>query len=447
MKTKTAILVCCLGLTLALTSCDTTFENPNAASEDQVLSSVEGLRSLAIGMRRQYSVVTLSSVIRASGLSTREFGVVVGFTNPQEIELGGTALPAENGILTGLWSNNYRVMGMAEQLIDNAGDVVGEPATANAFLALGYFFKAVSLGNLAQFYEAMPLSVDPDGDGVFASRQEALQEAVRLLEAGIAALGGQPVPSDFQRIVLGTTDFDLNLCLNAYLARYQLFLGNNAEAAAAAGNALQNPSSKSVFTYDDGNSNENPLYIQTTLEPATYKPVDNFGLDPAVFTVDPNDGRLAFYLSPSDAIGESSRIPVETMHGFFDVIDEPIPVYLPGEMHLIRAEAAARSNDIAGAISALNQVLQKTDDPFGVNANLPAYSGAQTQGAILQEIFRNRRIELFLTGMSLEDSRRLGQPEPPNPASFESFNRNRNFYPYPQTERDNNPNTPANPSI
>ncbi len=446
MKKTIAILATCLGLTVALTSCDTTFENPNAASEDQVLSSVEGLRSLAIGMRRQYSVVTLSSVIRASGLSTREFGVVVGFTNPQEIELGGTALPAENGILTGLWSNNYRVMGMAEQLIDNA-DVVGEPATSNAFRALGHFFKAVSLGNLAQFYESMPISVDPDGDGEFVPRQQALQEAVQLLETGLSALGGQPVPDDFQRLVLGTTDFDLNLCMNAYLARYQLFLGNNDAAAAAASAALQNPSAKSVFTYDDGNSNENPLYIQTTLEPATYKPVDNFGLDPAVFAVDPNDGRLAFYLSPGDEIGESSRIPVEVMHGFFDVIDEPIPVYLPGEMYLIQAEAAARNNDIPGAIAALNRVLEKTDDPFGVNANLPAYSGPQTQGALLQEIFRNRRIELFLTGMSLEDSRRLGQPEPPNPASFDSFNRNRNFYPYPQTERDNNPNTPPNPSI
>ena len=111
MKTTIAAIACCLGLLLGMSACDTTFENPNAASEDQVLSTVNGLRALAIGMRREYSVTTLSSVIRTSGLSAREFAVVVGFTNPQEIELGGTALPAENGILTGLWSNNYRVMG------------------------------------------------------------------------------------------------------------------------------------------------------------------------------------------------------------------------------------------------------------------------------------------------------------------------------------------------
>ena len=84
---------------------------------------------------------------------------------------------------------------------------------------------------------------------------------------------------------------------------------------------------------------------------------------------------------------------------------------------------------------------------FGVNAGLPAYSGPQTAAALLDEIFKQRRIELFLTGVSLEDSRRLDRPPPPNPASYESYNRNRNFYPYPQTERDNNPNTPANPTI
>ena len=43
----------------------------------------------------------------------------------------------------------------------------------------------------------------------------------------------------------------------------------------------------------------------------------------------------------------------------------------------------------------------------------------------------------------LLDLRRFGRPAPP--ASFTE--RNRNFYPYPQQERVNNPNTPADPAI
>ena len=62
--------------------------------------------------------------------------------------------------------------------------------------------------------------------------------------------------------------------------------------------------------------------------------------------------------------------------------------------------------------------------------------------AVLDEIFRQRRAELFLHGTGWEDSRRLGQPGP----SANMFERNRDFYPYADQERLNNPNTPADPA-
>ena len=437
----------CVMLALAMTSCDTNFENPNAASEDQVVSTVDGLQSLAIGMRRTYSISFLSPMIRSSALSTREFAVVVGFTNPQEIELGGSALPPENGILTGIWSNAYRVMGMADQIIDNA-EVIGEPATRGAFLATGYLFKGMALGTLAQFYAELPIAVDPAGEGEFRPREEAVQEAVRLLRAGLDNVPAA-VPDAFRNDVLGSSDFNLRQCLNAFIARYELVLGNYSASIAAATAAVADyPDVRSAWMYDDGNSNENPLYIQTTLEPATYRPVDNFGFDPAQFVVDSDDGRLDFFLEDRDEIGETSRIPVETMRGFFDTISEPIPVFVPGEMYLTIAEAHARSGDIGSAISNLNAVLTKDDDPFGINADTDAYSGSQTQADVLLAIYRHRRIETFLNGTSLEDHRRFFPSfTPPSEGDYDLYERNRNYYPYPQTERDNNPNTPSNPSI
>lgn len=430
---------------LTLTSCDLSFDNPNAAGESEVVSTPEGLRALAIGMRRTYAVSTVSSVVRSSGLAAREFGVVVGFTNPQEIEFGGTALPTENGILEGLWLNNYRVMGMAEQIIDGA-EIFADANARNSFLALGHLFKALTLGNLSMFYEQFPTTVVPGGDGTFTSRTAALEEAVQLLEDGLAALSGTTLPADFQQTVLGTENFDMNAVMNAYLARYQLFLGNYDAAIGAANDALT-ASTISVFVYDAGGGNENPLYLETTQEPATLRPLDNFGFDPADFAVPDADGRKAFYLEPLDEIGIASRLPVETMRGFFDTVDEAIPVYLPGEMQLIIAEAEARQGDLGAAIVALNEVRTKTDDPFGVNAGLEPYSGPETQEAVLMDIYRNRRVELFLAGTSLEDSRRFNRPAPPPEGSYETFTRTRNFFPYPQTERDNNPNTPADPGL
>jgi hypothetical protein len=91
--------------------------------------------------------------------------------------------------------------------------------------------------------------------------------------------------------------------------------------------------------------------------------------------------------------------------------------------------------------------LEKTDDALGVNAGLPAWAGdASSQTDILEDIYKNRCIELFITGQRLEDSRRFHPDLDPNINSTTN-ERNRNYYPYPSIERDNNPNTPADPAI
>ena len=445
MRRKT-ILAVAFGLSISVlgTSCDS-FENPNAASEDQVVNTLDGLQALAIGMKREYQINSLDEFIRASGLSARELGVVLGFTNPQDLEAGGSNLRADNGIPVTIWATSFRVLGMADAIIENAPNVISDAPTRNAFLATGYLFRAIALGNLYMFWESYPTAASSDGKGEFVPRATALQGAIADLEAGLSALGGADPPAGFRTAVFGTNSFDLRAVLEAHLARYNGFLGNHAAAIAAANRALSGATTISQWSYEATNPNQ--MWVQTNLEPATYRPLDNFGFDSTAYVVPDEDGRKAFFLVPSDAIGESSRLPVETMAGFFRDQADPIPVYLPGEMYLIRAEAEARSGNLAGATVSINMVREKTDDPWGVNAGLGPYDGPQTAEALLTEIYRNRRVELFLTGLSLEDSRRFGRPIQPSPPDFNSYDRNRNFYPFPQTERDNNPNTPADPAI
>jgi len=135
------------------------------------------------------------------------------------------------------------------------------------------------------------------------------------------------------------------------------------------------------------------------------------------------------------------------MLGFFATQTTSIPLYLDGEMLLIKAEANARLSNLTDAVTNLNLVLEKTDDALGVNAGLPAWAGdASSQTDILEDIYKNRCIELFITGQRLEDSRRFHPDLDPNINSTTN-ERNRNYYPYPSIERDNNPNTPADPAI
>ena len=111
-------------------------------------------------------------------------------------------------------------------------------------------------------------------------------------------------------------------------------------------------------------------------------------------------------------------------------------------LYALEAEAHARTNNLTNAVTALNQVLAKTTDAFSLGAAQPAYSGANTQAAILEEIYRNRCMELYMSGMKLEDSRRFVRPGPGQTGA----ERTRNFYPYPQQERDANTNTPNDPA-
>jgi hypothetical protein len=69
-----------------------------------------------------------------------------------------------------------------------------------------------------------------------------------------------------------------------------------------------------------------------------------------------------------------------------------------------------------------------------------------TEASLQTEILRQRRAELYLQGLALADSRRLG-PEVSDRDNPSFSERARNFYPYPDQESRNNPNTPENPDF
>ena len=103
------------------------------------------------------------------------------------------------------------------------------------------------------------------------------------------------------------------------------------------------------------------------------------------------------------------------------------PVYLPDEMRLIMAEVHARQGRLPEALVLVNAV--RTPCASALNepvACLPALTLADvsTQPAMLAEILRQRRYELYLQGVRWSDLRRFGvTPKYP-------------FMPVPTSERD-----------
>ena len=424
------------GLLLLQSGCDLNITNPNAPSEEQVLTTTEGVEALAVGMQEYYATTTLESVLLVSGTTSREVAVNNTLANLVNLEDGGPDLPPSNADVLRIWSRNYRVVGMAEELRAAAPDLPFEAGTESGILTLADLFQAMALGNIAQHFEQGSLTTNRTEPVPFVSRNELFDEALRLLNRARTRLNDTP-PSGAFTDNIRVSGLDLRNTINAYRARYHLFAGNWSDAATAA--AAVDLEATSTFGYDD--ESPNPVW-NSIVRADDFAPRDAFGSA----ATNPADARLDFFFSPTDAVSTPNELPIEGIAGFFSSVDTELPLYVPGEMLLIQAEARVQQNNLAEAKSALNAVRTKTadEDPLGIGANLPAYDGPQTTAALLDAIHQERRAELFLQGVALEDMRRLGpdQPDPDDP-----FARSRNFYPYPQQERQNNPNTPANPDI
>ena len=436
MKIKQFIILAAMPFLMLLGSCEKEYLNPNAATSEEALNSVDGLLGMVVGLKRSYSVGALSSLfnlVSANGLSTGELYVInTGNGELAALEAGNQTLGNSNAFVSNIWASLNIVNANSQLLIENASNI-SDVRTSTAVLVYGHFFKALAIGTMAQFWEQVPTQATTAADfldGKFATfkpREQALADAIALLEAGATAIAANP-PSAYFNSKVGT-GIDIANATAALLARYYNMLGQHDNALAAAGKV--DLTKKSVFAFDA--LNQNPVFRTALVNNNTYDGLHNFGLE-GELAPDPNDGRIPFYLG-------SNPLTNVKVQGFFKADNDAIPVYLPGEIILVRAEALARKNDLPGAIAELNKVLTKTDDAFNLNANLPVYSGPETQEAVLREIYRNRCIELYMSGMKLEDSRRFGRPGPPG------GERNRNFYPYPLRERDNNPNTPADPPV
>ncbi|KAA3633052.1 MAG: RagB/SusD family nutrient uptake outer membrane protein, partial [Bacteroidetes bacterium] len=255
-----------------------------------------------------------------------------------------------------------------------------------------------------------------------------LQNAISDLETAKSYIDGG-LSSQIQSKIFSSVD--LPNSVNALLARFNLMAGNYTDALNSA--EAVDLSATSNWEYDA--AVPNPLAFWFGSQNVTQARDLNFGL-PDDLLPDADDERVPFYAEQPEP-GNFQLI------GFWTDNLNEIPVYLPGEIMLIKAEAQARNNKLMEAVTELDAVLTKTgaDDAFGLGANLPEYSGEMTQEAILEEIYRNRRIELYLTGLSLEDTRRFDRPGEGEPDA----ERNKDYYPYPNAERDNNSQTPDNP--
>ncbi|MDZ7898473.1 MAG: hypothetical protein U5N85_10680 [Arcicella sp.] len=76
---------------MMLTNCNMDIKNPNGPTDGQILTSRDGLITLSVGLRQNYSTLGLGALILTPGTTARELKGITTFTNIIEIEAGGRA--------------------------------------------------------------------------------------------------------------------------------------------------------------------------------------------------------------------------------------------------------------------------------------------------------------------------------------------------------------------
>lgn len=435
---KLLIVTITLALLLTQFACQKEYLNPSTISQPQAVSSSDGLMTLCNGLQYRYTTNGALSVLynatAGAGLTTRELNVLnVGNIEEANLAVGGGNVNNGNGVVRNIWTQTQLIRANADLILANANVANSDPGVKSGIVGYASIFRALSLGTLAQFFEQAPITSVTNAP--FVPRLQVLQEAISTLEAAATQVNAAPVSAGFTgKVVSGVSVAN---AIQALIARYALFAGDYDKAIAAAQKASL--TTKSLFNFDD--NTRNPLFETTFGNLNVFQPTNaSLGLTGAL-APSPGDLRIPFLTK----VSTNTAVTPVIATAFYTANNAPIPLYLPGEMLLIQAEAYARKGDLVNAVAQLNKVLTKTpaQDAYGLGAGLPAYSGPQTADAILLEILRNRNIELAFQGFRLEDSRRFNRPAPGAAGS----ERNRNFFPYPRTERDNNTATPADPAI
>jgi hypothetical protein len=406
-------------------ACSLDKTNPNAPSEEQVITTSEGIITLAVGLQSQYAD-NVNIFLRAPALVTDEWGTrPVALAADQSLVTGNP--DPTFGVVSDPFAAAYRIARTADILIANAGKAslnLGTGMTAG-ITSLSKLMKAMALGNLTLQYQQLPANA---GVGALPLPRTQVQDSViALLEsarADIASVTDADL-AGFRSRVLGS-GIDLRNTIDAMLARYYLFRGQYTNALAAAQRV--SPTILSQLTYP--NPGLNPIYNYSAVSRYT-------GARKSFFTeAAPGDQRPNYWaIRTAGQPGQPDSVFDFRKYG---ARNDAYPLYIPDEMVLIQAEVYARQGNLPQARTLLNAVhtdaTAQGDEPV---AGLPALTDAQlaTESDILTQLLYERRYELYAQGVRWEDLRRL-RPYTAKRPSIE-------FLPYPQSECDVNPANPC----
>jgi len=391
---------------LSFSSCKKDYGNLNTSTpEDFLNNATKGqLNNLVTGtesaLRNNLALylddigVLGREVYRFANSEPRYYTDLLGANDAQ---LQGTGFYIAN-----VWASRYRVVKNCNLLIEatNNSKLISD-AEKKGYIAFAKTIKAYQLVLALNLTNANGIRLDvsnPDQLGPVVGYDEGLTAIAALLDEAKTDFGTAQISFPLSSGFAGFTDaaglIEVNRAIAARVAVYRKQWG----AALAALN-------ESFFNLN-GNFNTGIFNIFSTgigdqLNPAFFPKNSNgearaahpsYAADIAV-----NDDRINKAPLRNAPISNSGLTSDRDVWVYTSSL-APIPIIRNEELILIYAEANIQTNHFTEAITAINKIR--------TGHNLPAYNGAETKDALIDEMLKQRRYSLYFEGHRWLDVRR-----------------------------------------
>jgi starch-binding outer membrane protein, SusD/RagB family len=417
-----------------LGACSLDLQNPNAPTESQVTTSVDGVIALATGLQSRFST-SYGNFAYMAGLVTDEFSATsAALISISDAEQG--AVPSGTGIADNVFNSVYRTVRTADDLLVGSDALADqfEPGTRSGLRALAYALKAEALGEALQSYQKIPIKTYGITAPTYVPRSEALPYVRALLDSAALEITTTP-PSGFFTSNILTPGVNLTNTIQLFRARYARIANDDATALAASNLvARSGPAALSVLTFPAPTVNFYANVTGGTNGIAVRRQWRT--------SMVPQDQRFPYFVTPSTTLVGRINAPLDPWSRYASP-QAPLPVYMPDEALLIKAEALANQNNVAASQAVVDSVRTDCTGNRGIDdpkACLPALSGQLTKDQLLTEIYTQRKYELLGTGLRWEDSRRRNAIIGPVASPGIPTSGQRCWLPYAVGDRNANPN-------
>ncbi|HYW30264.1 MAG TPA: hypothetical protein VE869_02075, partial [Gemmatimonas sp.] len=218
--------------TATVGGCNLDLQNPNAPTEQQVITNVDGVIALATGLQARFAA-SYGNFAYTAGLVTDEFASTsAALISISDAEQGAVA--PGTAIADNVFNSIYRTVRTADDLLAGADALTAslDAGTRSGLKALAYALKAESLGEALQSYQRIPVQTFGVTSPVYVNRAQALVVVRALIDSAATTIATTPPSAFFNNSIL-TPGTSLPNMIQLFRARYSRIANDQATALAA----------------------------------------------------------------------------------------------------------------------------------------------------------------------------------------------------------------------